>query len=251
MQIIFVRHGQSTQNVAIESGVEYNQNNVVLTERGEKQAKETGKYLKEIYSNFDKVYCSTLTRCIQTCDFICKELGYKGKIIKKDYLRETWSGNKTEGMSKEETKEFLSKNKELINIQEQVENEKDPYKKVKLLKKGYENYAEYVGGYSREEASKNLKKFLRKIKKLNCKRILVVTHGGIIELLSKIITKISIYNDDIIINMKSQSTFINKKEDIVDNIETSNCHIFGLLLEDSKYEIVIPQNNLHLRDIKI
>jgi broad specificity phosphatase PhoE len=249
MKIIFVRHGLSTQNIAYEKGEKYNPNNIVLTERGKEQAIITGKYLKEIYSNFDLVYCSPLPRCRQTCNLICNEIKYDKDIIIKKSLRETYSGSKFEGMSKKEMKEYIAKNKELTNIDSQLENEKNPYEKVKLSEKGYEIYGSDVGGYSRKDAFGKLKKFLKNLKKQNKKQILVVTHGGIIEMISKIVTKIDIFNNDLIISSIEQSSVWNDKPK--STIEFSNCCILGLLLHNNKYELVIPINNLHLENMNM
>jgi broad specificity phosphatase PhoE len=247
MQIIFVRHGQSTQNVAVESGQQYDKDNIRLTERGEKQAEKTGIFLKETFGTFDKIYCSPLRRCVQTCDLICKQLNYDKDIIVKNGLRETWTDGKTEGMSKEERTKFIENNEELKEIQKIIDKETNLFEKVKLLQKGFDIWSSYNGGYSRREAQIFLKKFLKKLKKLDCKKILVVSHGGIIEMLSKMIANISIYNDDIFINLLKQSSFYLENPEPV--IETANCHIFGLLLENGKYEIVIPQNNMHLKNM--
>lgn len=247
MQIIFVRHGQSTQNIAIETGEAYDSKNIILTERGKEQAKITGKYLYDTFGKFDKVYCSTLTRCKQTAEHICKEIKYINKITYEESLRETYEGGKIQGMSKDEVKKFVENNDELNKITENMENEKDPYKKVNWNKAGHDMWKNYNGGYSRDEAFKNLKKFQKKIKKQNYNKVLVVTHGGIIEMISKIVSKIDIYNDDLIICSKEQSTFVNEKT--IEMIELGNCSIMGLLLENNKYQLVIPWNNLHLKDM--
>lgn len=249
MKIIFVRHGQSTQNIAKEKGEKYDPSNIILTERGKEQAKITGEYLKNIYGEFDIVYCSPLERCKQTCSLICREIEYHKKIINKKFLRETYTGSKLEGMSKKEIGEFLSKNKEFTDIDNVMNNEKNPYERLKISKKGYEIYGDHIGGYSRDEAFKKLKKFLKKIKKLNYEKILVVAHGGIIEMISKIVTKINIYNNDLMINSTEQSTVWNDKP--ISMIEFGNCCILGLLLNDNKYELVVPINNLHLKNINM
>jgi broad specificity phosphatase PhoE len=65
-RIIFVRHGESTQNKDYRDNKSYDKNNIKLTELGEKQAMITGKYLYKIFGKFDKVYSSPATRCIET-----------------------------------------------------------------------------------------------------------------------------------------------------------------------------------------
>ena len=57
MEIIFVRHGESTQNEAYKNNEEYDVNNIVLTKLGTKQANKTGKYLN-IYGKYDAIFSS-------------------------------------------------------------------------------------------------------------------------------------------------------------------------------------------------
>jgi broad specificity phosphatase PhoE len=63
INIIFVRHGQSTQNLALELDQEYDRDNIVLTRLGIKQAEKTGKYINEIYGKIDMIYLSPIKRC--------------------------------------------------------------------------------------------------------------------------------------------------------------------------------------------
>ena len=40
-KIIFVRHGESTENKAIKDGKSYDKNNIVITDKGKNQAIKT------------------------------------------------------------------------------------------------------------------------------------------------------------------------------------------------------------------
>jgi broad specificity phosphatase PhoE len=75
MQVYFVRHGFAKHNeefLKFGESAYYDSNNIdsSLVEKGIEQAKEVGLTLKEI--KFDKIYSSSLTRCIQTTDIIVK-----------------------------------------------------------------------------------------------------------------------------------------------------------------------------------
>lgn len=80
MEILFVRHGQSTQNLAYEKNEEYDPINVSLTQLGKEQAKITGKFLK-IYGEYDVIFSSPLLRAIETSHIIKKELKYKKNLL--------------------------------------------------------------------------------------------------------------------------------------------------------------------------
>ena len=71
-KLVFIRHGQS----------EWNQKNlftgwvdVNLSEKGEQEAKEAGRKLKEAGIEFDQAYTSVLTRAIKTLHFALEESG--------------------------------------------------------------------------------------------------------------------------------------------------------------------------------
>lgn len=80
--IILVRHGQ--YHPALENERER------LTALGRKQAKHTGKRLKEIKIN--RIVHSTMPRAVETASIIKKELGYRGVVEACDTLRECVPG---------------------------------------------------------------------------------------------------------------------------------------------------------------
>jgi broad specificity phosphatase PhoE len=79
-RIIFVRHGESTENKASTDNKSYDPNNIKLTELGKQQAMITGKYLYKIFGKFDKVYSSPATRCKETANIIMEEINHKKKL---------------------------------------------------------------------------------------------------------------------------------------------------------------------------
>ncbi len=84
-EIYLVRHGYSKSN---EIDVFLGQQNVDLTDKGRKQAKCVGDFLKD--KNISKIYSSDLDRACQTAEPLSKELGLS--IIKRENLREIAAG---------------------------------------------------------------------------------------------------------------------------------------------------------------
>ena len=71
-KLVFIRHGQSEWNLKnlFTGWVDVN-----LSEKGEQEAKEAGRKLKEAGLEFDQAYTSVLTRAIKTLHFALEESG--------------------------------------------------------------------------------------------------------------------------------------------------------------------------------
>ena len=71
-KLVFIRHGQSEWNLKnlFTGWVDVN-----LSEKGEQEAKEAGRKLKEASIEFDQAYTSVLTRAIKTLHFALEESG--------------------------------------------------------------------------------------------------------------------------------------------------------------------------------
>ena len=71
-KLVFIRHGQSEWNLKnlFTGWVDVN-----LSEKGEQEAKEAGRKLKEAGIEFDQAYTSVLTRSIKTLHFALEESG--------------------------------------------------------------------------------------------------------------------------------------------------------------------------------
>ena len=71
-KLLFIRHGQSEWNLKnlFTGWVDVN-----LSEKGEQEAKEAGRKLKEAGIEFDQAYTSVLTRAIKTLHFALEESG--------------------------------------------------------------------------------------------------------------------------------------------------------------------------------
>jgi len=236
MEIIFVRHGHSTQNLAYEKNEEYNPSTISLTKLGEEQAKITAEHLK-IYGNYDVIFSSPLLRAIQTAQIIKEKIKFKKDIVIDKCLEEHNLGI-TDGKKQSEVNEYINSNKELAKMQKIYNEETNLYKKTKLNEKYSALYFSYVKStLTYEDQIKNVKKFLNYLKKTNYKRVLVVAHGGIMDVANSIINNTNVYNHDI-------KTTLNNPER---KIYTGNCDIMGFLYENKKMSLVIPRNNMHLQ----
>lgn len=242
-KILFVRHGQSVQNSAYLTGETYDKNNISLTELGKKQASTTGKYLK-MYGKCDAIICSPLLRAIETANVIKKEVGFKKNVII-DFRLEEHDDGILKGLSPDDTKTFINKNKKLMKLFEEEKNETNLFKKYKITEALQKEYFRYIQStLSISKQVKNTEKFLKFIKTQNYKNIICVAHGGTLDAIASIINNVSVYNMDIKIVLKCQTVNATKPEPSVQN---GNCDIMGLLLENNKYTLVIPRNNLHLK----
>ncbi|MEW6636961.1 MAG: histidine phosphatase family protein, partial [Actinomycetota bacterium] len=73
LEIILVRHGQSTANA---SGVWQGQMEFPLSDEGRHQARLAGRALAE--KRLDAIYSSPLSRAFETAEIIAREAGYRG-----------------------------------------------------------------------------------------------------------------------------------------------------------------------------
>lgn len=94
--LVLVRHGESERNVrraaALKSGdLEYGRDvrdmDVPLTERGEKQAEATGRYLSA-ESNFNRVFVSPYLRAVQTTHLMLKHFSHRPQPTIEERVRE-------------------------------------------------------------------------------------------------------------------------------------------------------------------
>jgi len=98
-KLVLVRHGQSTWN---QENLFTGWTDVGLTERGENEAIDAGKRLKEAGFNFRYVYTSLLKRAIKTLNFVLEEMDLMWIPVEKTWrLNEKHYGN-LQGMNKVE-----------------------------------------------------------------------------------------------------------------------------------------------------
>ena len=238
MEIIFIRHGESTGNIADEKGESYDTNNVVLTDNGKEQAKITGKYIASIYGPFDMIYSSPIMRCKQTAQIIASCVGYDKDIIYDNLLIESGEENhKLGGLSTEDQNDILNKYKVLLDMNQIIKDEKNLFKKAELIKLFHNECSKYLDIIpSFDQIIQNYLKFLTNLKK--DKRILVVGHRGTIEGMLSIATNISIHD------MSETIKIVAKQHK--DDMSYSNCCIMGLKYKDDSFRLIFPPNRVHL-----
>ena len=250
-RIIFVRHGESTQNKEYRDNKSYDKNNIKLTDEGKKHAMITGKYLYKIFGKFDKVYSSPATRCKETANIIMEEIHHKKKLDIDESLIEIGDkSNITEGLSRDESDKLydsftlnLPKDK-LFNgiknfkqLEKRLEETVNPYDRTKLFNIGVKIDNQYLKMKpNASQVKNNIKKFLNNLKKTDDETILVISHIGCINQVQKIICNI-----DNIMDIQIIST----------NLDTNklfgNCCICCLGLENNKLTLVSPANTNHLK----
>lgn len=245
VKIIFVRHGESTKNVATKKGLAYDLDNVILTDRGILQAKTTVKYLFNTYGKFDRVYSSPKTRCVQTSNLIMNQINFNSsKIIIDDNIIEIGGYVHTfGGLSNEERDKIMEK--KIQNLIESLDKIKNPFEKELETEKTYKMLLKkYPIKPDLYEASENIDKFFNKLKKIinqekNIKKILVVTHGGIIDLIQHVLSGVNVEKRLYI----SEKIFENKNELL------GNCACLSVGYDNDKFRIVSPANTYHLNKL--
>lgn len=80
LKVILVRHGETDSNV---KHVLQGSLNTPLNTNGKAQARQTGLHLKNMH--FDRAFCSSLDRCVQTAEPIVS-----GRVLRTSYSKEIW-----------------------------------------------------------------------------------------------------------------------------------------------------------------
>jgi broad specificity phosphatase PhoE len=232
MEIFFVRHAQTQQNVDGISYDNFGANEYYpITDHGKEQAHKTGKYLKQ-FGKFDLIISSPRHRCLETFEQISKSIKYD-KFVTSDLLLEQKAGD-LNGLNNEQVDNFVKKNKKLSTLTRQIEKENNPLKKIKLIEK-YEN--KKCTDFHMTQLNiilANYKKFISQIKKLDYKRILVIGHGGTLYGMISLLCNINLYVNEI-------------PKGIL--VEKANCMIVGFRYNKPDFELVIPLNNEHLKKL--
>jgi len=252
--IIFVRHGESTENAAKKQGIVYDKNNIVLTENGQVQAKTTGKYLYDTFGKFDKLYTSYATRCIQTTEIIKSEIKHNKNHKIDDLLIEVgYKSNKLDGLNKEERKKIFDNIKLTLpkdsifdgiktfrQLDEKLNKTVNPFDRLKILKTWPDIEKKHLDiKPNSTQVTNNYKKFLKKLKDTRDRTILVISHGNCIENLQSMLCNIDMMNDNVIIQAR--------KDNDVDNERFGNCCVICLELSNGKYSLVSPASINHLK----
>lgn len=149
LKIYLIRHGNATNNIGIRS------NDSKLTELGISQAKERNNFFKNI--KFDKIYCSPLSRCIQTSNYALNNR----ECFLDDRLMEKTISICDKRMDKNILSEYVKSLDNKYNLDDVSEN------------------YEYVEGEGNEHFNNRIKDFFYSlIKKSENRTILICSHNG-------------------------------------------------------------------------
>eukprot|EP01132_Coremiostelium_polycephalum_P006594 gene6594-8162_t len=162
-RLVIVRHGQSEQNAAldlyqhdIDTLANVRDCDIKLTEIGEWQAKQTGKYL-DTTEPFDICFVSPYQRAIDTANHIIDQLSHKPKLFKNNWLRE---------------KEFGR----LHGLDEKSVRERYP-EEYKIRNRDGKYWYRFPNGENYPDVEMRIHCFLEKISRdFSGRSILVVTH---------------------------------------------------------------------------
>jgi len=179
-EIYFIRHGETNANLERRG----QNSESVLTPNGKKQATITGKYLKDyrLDKKFDVVYCSPFIRARETAEIICKKIGYNvDNIIYDKDLVEQDKGQLADNKTNDERKKDKKYNY-MFKVDQKLGKIKDPIEgsKMRLLNKDYLNFEKHYDMESLLLLRKRLNRFINKVKKSKYKKILIITHNGVI-----------------------------------------------------------------------
>ena len=186
-EFYFIRHGETDWNV--KGKLQGCESDIELNNLGKKQADKTGHYLNNYRLNsgtFDLIVSSGMKRTNETAKIIADALGYDKEIMIIEEFKEFCHG-KLGGYTYDE----LIKNFKTYAEREQLlKEETDPLKQRKIY---YENNKIFNQEYDQElikDVRKRIKKGLEILSSLQEKKIIIVSHGGIIHFLLKILTGI-------------------------------------------------------------
>jgi 2,3-bisphosphoglycerate-dependent phosphoglycerate mutase len=98
-KLVLIRHGESTWNQANKFT---GWTDVGLTERGENEAKDAGKRLKDAGFNFRYAYASLLKRAVKTMNFVLEEMDLLWIPVEKTWRLNEKHYGQLQGMNKTE-----------------------------------------------------------------------------------------------------------------------------------------------------
>lgn len=232
MFVVLIRHGETDYNK--EGIVQGNEVDPPLNECGERQAIETGKFIKDKF-NFDVVYSSPLKRTMKTTELILENIKIKKRnIIKNEGLLEQSKGIFS-GLKKQEIKDVINNNPKLLHLYKKIkENSKSDLESLLFIySKTYAEYNKLVNQEGWPELEDRSIKVFNEIVKSNFgKNILIVSHGSFIAALIR-----KLFNTR---DVKQSTIKTNNKK-------SGNCTITVIEIdENNNKELILSFNNLHL-----
>lgn len=188
MNLMFLRHGESTDNVRkLLSDKEIYWS--ILTEKGKKEVIDS---INNLQQDIDVMYVSPLPRTIETAHYVYEKYPYI-KIVIENRIREIDYGKYSHSKNNKELDEVRNKQ---INGDYLV------------------RFGEF--GENKLEIEKRLSSFLNDISKENYKNVLIVSHGSVISHMKRLLNiktnhikkgQIEIFND---VNFNINNKYVQK-----------------------------------------
>lgn len=163
-KLIFVRHGKDDERY--RGGW----SNFGLTAEGIEQSKKLAKYLKENNSFYeiDRIISSDLPRVTETADYLAKELGLP--VEKEESLREINNGDLSGMLNEEALAKYPGLFFRTLQMDEPYPNGESPNDYYVRVKKWFDCFVKRC-----QESNEN---------------ILIVTHGGVVNIIYHIVKKL-------------------------------------------------------------
>ena len=239
-EIYIIRHGETEWNILKKlQGCEAD---IDLNDNGQEQAMITGKYLNDyppglawLWShkasayrskdnNFDVIYSSPLKRALSTARIIADEIHYDGNIITLDGLKEICVGKlsgtiETDRRNNPQFKEFNDLKLKYVTIG-------DPIERTRRMIEIEDKISKIYSRETSNDMYKRVKNVFDQIISSNHRKIIVVTHGGVISTLYMLLQNNLNYVDG-------------------DVTRGMNCKIGYIEYNDGKLMIVTNPNTLH------
>ena len=235
-EIYFIRHGETDINR--DNKFYDDRVNIGINSKGVNQAQKTGKYLAKYRMNkkFDFILCSSLRRTRQTAKQISEQIGLNN-IVYTDKLRELNTpkflyGELQDGVRANEFNKIIKNKMNLIN--DPIEKYNLEFTKERfnlqrnildeLSQRNILDELDYKLAETYEEYSTRIEDIIDFIKNIDYKKIIIVSHGCLIEDLLKKIFNVC----------------------MIPKIDVDNCFICYCTLRDDIFTMISPCNSKHL-----
>lgn len=221
-EIYLIRHGETDFNkLGISQGSELDSE---LNSNGRTQSLFTGKYLNDYQEgyNVDCIMTSSMKRAKETAKIIANEIKFNGEIIAFHELKEIGKG-KISGLPKDHLLKFNMKK----CVKEKISEFKDPIKIYEFDMEKHLNDTLGLEMETREEIRVRARNIMYYIENSSCKKILIISHFGI---LSSLLHEMLNINSSLVGNLKNGS----------------NCWISYVKLINSSYHLISPPDSQHL-----
>lgn len=174
MEIYLIRHGETEWN-KLKKG-QGQEADIPLNDTGREQARKTGEYLKKYRTEsgeFDCIWSSPMKRTKESAEIISKIIDFRGEIYFDDVLKERKHG-KLSGLPKSDPliQKFIEE-KIKLTPEDPIERIIQRDKITDELNKKFD-----VGMENEEELETRSQKIIDNIKKSNCKKLIIIGHGG-------------------------------------------------------------------------